>query len=62
MRVNPRPRQWRIGVWLCALVAVPAAAATPDIMADMTHQLTTVWVPATAYGLTLIAALKKIQK
>jgi len=49
-------------VWLFALVAVPAAAGVPADLSDMTHQLTSVWVPATAYGLTLIAAWGKQNK
>ncbi len=56
MRMRPAVRALRQGAWLLALVAVPAAAGVPAELSDMTHQLSTVWVPATAYGLTLIAA------
>lgn len=62
MRVRPEVWKFRIGVWLCALVAMPAAAITPAAAASMTHELSTIWVPATAYGLTLIAAFNKNQK
>ena len=59
MRVTPEVCKIRIGAWLCALVAMPAAAITPAAAANMTHELSTIWVPATAYGLTLIAAFNK---
>ena len=61
MRMRPALRKFRIGAWLCALVVVPAAAITPAVAANMTNDLTTMWVPATAYGLTLIAAFSSIQ-
>ena len=62
MRVRSQAWPLRVGLWLCTLVAMPAAAITPAVAASMTHELSTVWVPATAYGLTLIAAFSKKQK
>lgn len=62
MRVRSQAWPLRVALWLCTLVAMPAAAITPAVAASMTHELSTVWVPATAYGLTLIAAFSKKQK
>jgi hypothetical protein len=62
MRVRFQAWTFRVGLWLCTLVAMPAAAITPTVAASMTHELSNVWVPATAYGLTLIAAFSKKQK
>jgi hypothetical protein len=61
MRVKSQAWIRCIGLWLGTLVAMPAAAITPAVAANMTHELSTVWVPATAYGLTLIAAFSKKQ-
>lgn len=60
MRVRPVARTLRIGAGLSVFMAALAAPVTPALAADMTHQLTVVWVPATAYGLALIAVYGKI--
>ncbi len=68
MRMNPTPRQIRIMAWLCALVALctllaqPAAAAAPALTEVMTHQVSALWIPATAYGCTLLAAFNRFKK
>ncbi len=62
MRVRPSFGQLAICALLFLLAALPAGAATLALGADVTYQLTTVWIPATAYGLTLIAAFGKNQK
>ena len=58
MRLDPLRRR-RHGRWLWILAAVAAGAAAQRLGADASHRLATVWVPATAYGLTLITVFKK---
>jgi hypothetical protein len=61
MRMIPTAWPLRIGIGLCILAALPAGA-TPTLVTDMTHQLSNVWISATAYGCTLIAAFSKTKK
>ena len=60
MRVRPHLKTLLHAVALWG-VALPAAGS-PVVTLDLTHQLTGIWVPATAYGLALIAAVGKGQR
>ncbi len=62
MRLMRSQRPLRCAGWATLFLALPAGAASPATPGDMAHLLTTVWAPATAYGLALIAAFNKTQK
>ena len=52
----------RCAGWATLFLALPANAAMPATTSDMTHLLTSVWAPATACGLALIAVFNEAQK
>ena len=48
--------------WATILLSLPAGADTSSMTVDVAHLLTTVWAPATAYGLALLTAFNKPKK
>ncbi len=62
MPLTPSLRALRWAGWATLLLSLPARADTASMTADFAHLLTTVWAPATAYGLALLTAFNKAKK